>query len=478
MKLEVLDASAVERIHEASLGILEDVGVRVHHEGMLERLGAAGAPVDAAERRAALPAHVVESALSAATKQHVLYGRDPERRAGFGYGRPNAMSSAGQFAWFEVATRSRREPRIDDMRLAIRVGHQLPEIDIVGAMVSPAEGPVAARDVVVHHELLSGTDKPVAGWVRNGASARFIIDMMAAVRGGRGALAERPIAAAFVEPISPLTFCRESIEILTEFAQAGLPVGIGPMATCGTTAPGTLAGTLVQENAEILAGITMAQLIAPGLPVTYWGIPHAMDARTAGISFGAPEQGLLAVAMAQLGRRYGLPVGLNVGLTDSLLPDGQSGLEKGVTLAMGALAGADIFGHMGIAGADQGASLVQLAADNESLAYVRRILRGVSLSDDHLAADLIGRVGPGGSFLGEAHTLAHYRDELWAPRLLHRGPCETWQAGGANDLATRAAELAEEAAASPGPSPLPDHVRQELDAIVAEARGTLGANAG
>lgn len=477
MKLEVLDATTIQQIHEASLSILETVGVCIHQEGMLDRLAGAGAAIDTAEHRAALPGDLVERAVSSAAKQHVLYGRNPERRAEFGQGRPNAMSSAGQFAWFDVATRSRREPHIDDLRRGIRVGHHLPSIDVVGAMVSPAEVPTAIRDVVVHYELLSGTDKPIAGWVRNGASARTIIDMMAAVRGGRQALAQRPLTAAFVEPISPLTFCRESIEILTEFARAGLPVGIGPMAICGVTAPATLAGTVVQENAEILAGVTMAQLVAPGLPVVYWGIPHAMDARTAGISFGAPEQGLLAVAMAQLGRRYGLPTGLNVGLTDSLLPDGQSGLEKGATLLMGALAGADIFGHMGIAGADQGASLVQLAADNESLAYVRRILRGISLSDDHLAAEVIRRVGPGGSFLTEEHTLAHYRDELWTPQILYRGAYERWQQSGAKDMATRAVELAEEAAASPGPPPLPEHVRQQLVAIMDEARLALGATA-
>ena len=129
------------------------------------------------------------------------------------------------------------------------------------------------------------------------------------------------------------------------------------MAQMGATAVATLAGTIAQENAEILAGLCIVQLIGPGTPVCYGGIPHAFDMRTTQVIFGGPEQALMAVGLTELAHFYGLPVYINVGLTDSKLADAQAGLESGITLACGAMAGADIFGHLGICGADQGASL-------------------------------------------------------------------------------------------------------------------------
>ena len=161
------------------------------------------------------------------------------------------------------------------------------------------------------------------------------------------------------------------------------------MAQTGATAVGTLAGTMAQENAEILAGICIVQLIQPGTPVCYGGIPHAFDMRTTQLIFGGPEQALMAVGMTQMGKFYGLPVYINVGLTDSKLPDAQAGLEAGITLACGAMAGADIFGHLGICGVDQATSLPMLVMQHEIIGYVERLLRGVEVNDEKLGLDVI-----------------------------------------------------------------------------------------
>ena len=150
------------------------------------------------------------------------------------------------------------------------------------------------------------------------------------------------------------------------------PSDVSPSVT-KRRAPGTLAGTLAQENAEILAGLCLVQLIRPGTPVCYGGIPHALDMRTTQMIFAGPEQAIMAVAMTQMGKYYGLPVYLNVGLTDSKVVDAQSGLESGVTLACGAMASADIFGHLGICGMDQGSSLTLLAMQHEIIAYLERM---------------------------------------------------------------------------------------------------------
>jgi len=477
MTLEVISNEDMRRLHEASLTILEEVGIRVHHGPTVQLLADAGATV-VTERDLRLPAAMVERAIEQAGKQHILYGRDRERQARFGHGRPNALSNAGEYAWVDPVKRTRRNPVTDDVRAAIRVGDALSGIDIVGSMAAPTDEPMEIRDIVAHRELIVGTTKPCAAWIRNGETARVIIEMFEALRGGAEALRQFPPIEGFIEPVSPLQFRRESLEILAEFARAGLPVGFGPMVICGSSGPVTLAGTLAQENAEILAGIVISQLLRPGLPVTYWGIPHILDPATANMVFGGPEQGLMAAAITQLGRRYGLPVGVNVGLTDAKVPDAQAGLEKGMTLLMGALAGADIFGHLGIAGMDQGSCLAQLIIDNEMLGHARRTLRGITIDDRSLALDVIRQVGPGGNYLAEEHTARSFRGEFFFPSLLDRNQWETWVAQGGTTMLDRALATQQRILAT-HEVPAPDaDVLAEVDAIVDRARRTVAPTMG
>jgi trimethylamine--corrinoid protein Co-methyltransferase len=209
------------------------------------------------------------------------------------------------------------------------------------------------------------------------------------------------------------------------------------------------------------------------VPVCYGGIPHIMDMRSSQISFGSPEQGVMAVAMAQVAHHYGLPVYINVGLSDSKVVDAQSGLERGMTLLMGALAGADTFGHMGILGADQAGSLQQLIVDDRMAAYVKRVLRGFSLDEEALALDVIKEVGIGGNFLGEAHTHRHFRQELWFPTAFDRRRWEEWWADGAPSMADWALDRKAQILADHHPPPPEPELVREIDEIVAAARRDL-----
>jgi trimethylamine--corrinoid protein Co-methyltransferase len=210
-------------------------------------------------------------------------------------------------------------------------------------MADPHEIDTAYRCVEVAAALFRETTKPVMFWFNDRAGAVYIVDLIQAVTEGEAAA--YPPAYPFLEPISPLRFPRAGLDVLFETRRIPLPVPIGPMAQIGVSAPATLAATLAQETAEILAGVCAVQLIGPGTPVCFGGIPHAFDMSTAQIVFGGPEQGLMAVAMTEMGKHYGLPVYINVGLTDSKTADAQAGLEIGASLLAGALAGADIFGQ-------------------------------------------------------------------------------------------------------------------------------------
>lgn len=472
-KIAILSEEEVERIHGVSLRLLKRVGVGVPHEGILAILADGGAEVDAEKQVARLPSSLVERALEESGKNFILHGRGSEKHARFGYGDFVLVSSPGQFSWVEEGRVERRSPTLEDARRAIRIGDALENITLVGAMAVPQEIPAPVRDIHLTAELVKGTAKPTWAWVGDGNSAEYVLEICNAVTGGWEEMRKRPMILLFVEPISPLGFSSTGLEIFLKFAKKGLPVMSGPMVMASATGPATIAGTLALENAEILASLVIAQLIYPGVPFCYGGIPHIMDQRKGTISFGSPEQILMAVAMTQMGKFYGFPVYINVGLTDSKLPDAQAGLEKGASLILGAMSGADTFGHQGIVGADQAASLEQLVIDDEIASFVKRVIRGFQVDKETLAEEVIARVGIGGNFLMEEHTLRHFRQELWFPRLCDRSDWDSWRARGGKSMAERARQRKEELLRAHEPEPIDENLEKEIDSIVETARRHL-----
>ncbi len=410
---QILSETELLAVGEAAMRVLWDTGVRIHHDGVLNLLRESGAVVDLEQQRARLSEEFVTRCVRQAGKSYVLHGRDPAKTARFGHGDLNQMSSPGQCAWIDFETGDLRSPTLDDARAGIRLGDALPNITVVGALAQPPDLAPGLSDVLLAAELVKGSTKPTRCWVHNGRSARYVLEVYRTVAGGSDQLRHRPMTETFLEPVSPLQMPHDGLEAVIEFLRAGQPVSINPMGMSSGTAPATLAGTLVQEHAEILAGITIVQTLKPGAPVLYGGIPHVLDPRTSICSFGSPEQGLLAIAMAQLGRSLGLPVYLNVGLTDAKELDAQAGMEKAASFMLGMLAGADLVGHAGICGPDHGASLEWLVLDDELMSFARRIRKGFEVSSEKLATDVIATVGPGGNYLAEQHTAQHFRQELW-----------------------------------------------------------------
>lgn len=472
--MQILSSEEIERIHDASLWILKHVGVRVPHSEALQRLAEAGAEISADSELVKIPEAVVMDSLQKAGKRFSIYGRDPEKQARFGYSERNYNSTAGQAYWVDDLCLTRRPASLSDVAAATRFGDALEHINVVGAMSDPQEIPPSYRCVAVAAEQLKNTTKPITFWFHDRASARFVLELFAAVAGSERLAAERPFAYPLLEPISPLKFPHHGVDLLFETCRYPLPVQIGPMAQVGATAPGTLAGTLAQENAEILAGIVLVQAIRPGTPVCYGGIPHAFDMRTTQLIFAGPEQALMSIAMTQMAKRYGLPVYINVGMTDSKTVDAQAGLEAGITLALGVLAGADIFGHLGISGVDQASSLTMLVMQHEIIGYVERLVKGINVTDEAFGLSVIAEVAhDSGIFLAERHTVDHFRQELWFPRLLDRQFWQPWRDAGAKDMMQRCIELKDQIMRQHLPQPLENDTRKEIERIVDAARKHL-----
>ena len=473
MNITLLTGDQIEKIHRASLAVLENVGVGLPHDETLERFEARGAAVDFATKRVKIPETLVADMLRSAGKQFAIFGRDTSNRASFGTGSRNYNSVAGEASWIEVPGSARRFTRLDDVVRAVRVCDALPNFNVVGAMADPSDLPPAWRCVEVAATVLMNTAKPVTFWFHDRASAKFLVELAIALRGSDRAAREYPPFYPFLEPISPLHFPFHGVDLLYETARLNLPVPIGPMAQTGLSAPGTLAATIVQENAEILAGVCITQLIREGMPVCYGGICHAFDMRTTQLIFSGPEQALFGVAMTQMGKHYGLPVYINSGLTDSKRPDAQAGLEAGVTLALGAAAGADIFGHMGICGVDQASSLDMLVFQNEVIGYVESCLRSIDFSDDALGFDEISEVGPRGTYIDRPFTAEHFRSEIWFPELLDRDFYDNWAANGSRSLDEVMREKVEQLLRNHVPRNMPDDMARDIGKVVDDAKRHL-----
>jgi trimethylamine--corrinoid protein Co-methyltransferase len=472
MKLEFLSEDQIKKIHDASMDILMRLGVHIPHEDVLRLFSEAGADVDHNRQVVKIPEDVVRECIDLCGKRFVLYGRDRSVKAEFGVGKRNYNTIGGEPLWVEDNF-ERRYATLKDVATAARLVDALPRINIAGAMSDAHEIPVEYRYVYIAAELLKNTTKPVIFWFNDRSQARYILDLFTIIAGGEDEAIQFPLAHPFLEPISPLRFPRNGVDLLFETSRFNLPVPVGPMAQTGATAPGTLAGTLAQENAEILAGICTVQLINPGTPVCYGGIPHAFDMSTTQMIFAGPEQALMAVAMTQIGKFYRLPVYINVGLTDSKVPDAQAGLEAGITLALGAIAGADIFGHLGICGVDQGTSLLILMMQHELIGYVERIMQGVEINDEKLGLDIIEHGVEEGSFLAEEHTLRHFRQELWFPELLDRNFWGAWVEKGKTDMMRRCKDMKDQLLKKHVPLPLDGDVQKEVDRLLQFAKKHL-----
>ncbi len=474
LKASLLDEGQLIRLHEAALAVLERVGLQVPHPEVLARFADEGAEVDFQSQRVRAEPELVMHLVWKAGAEFTLYGRDLKRTARFGQGQRNYNSIAGEAFWVDEPGGARRPARLADVATAARFAEGLERISVVGAMTDPSDVPVRLRPVEVFASLLRHTTRPVHFWFHDRASTRFLIELMVALRGSRSLAEDYPLCYPFLEPISPLRFPFDGVDLLFETAELNLPVPVGPMAQMGLSAPMSLAGTIVQEHAEILAGIAITQLIRPGLPVMYGGIPHAFDMRTTQLVFAGPEQALLGVAMTELGKWLGLPVYINVGLTDSKRPDAQAGLETAATLLPGAAAGADIFGHLGIAGVDQATSLDMLVLQHEVVDYVESVLREVDLSDEALGLAEIEVAGPGGGYLDRDFTADRFRSELWFPRLLDRQYYQGWLEQGALSLEERCRHRKAELLATSDVPPLADDTEQALEEVLTAARRELG----
>ena len=462
--LRPLTPDGLARLHAASLRILEETGVTVGSASLRDRLSAAGARV--AGERVHLPGALVEAALSSAPHAYTLAARDPAWDLPLD-GRQGYLSVDGSAAELLDLETGRRRPSTEaDLADVTRLADALPEIAFLWQGVEAGDRPVPVRPLhELRTQLVSSSKHVQLMTAVTPLAARGAVEMARAIAGGAEALRARPILSSFQVSLSPLQFEADALEAALVYAAAGVPAGFVVMAIGCATAPATPAGVLAQSNAEVLAGVTILEALAPGAPTFYGACSTTMDLRSGLVACGGPEDLLYQAASAQLARHYGLPVSVGTFAPGAKNADWQAGLENGLSGLVSLLAGADMLSGAGLLYAARVFALEEMVLDAEIFGLVRHLAAGIEVDDATLAVGVIDEVGPGGHFLAEDHTIEHMR-ALWQPRLFDRGTWEAWEAAGRPSARDRARERARSLLASHVPAPLEVGLEKELDAIL------------
>ena len=470
--LRLLDRAALERIHAASLRMLEEVGMIVDQPEALEILAGAGARVDRPSGRAYFPPALVEEKLGLVPRSFTYHGRTDEFDVTLAPdGEMYSRVPGGAPGYIDLETGEHRRARIADWREFAVLVDALPNINAV-ATLHCGDVPGATADLHSFRVLLESERKCIVHNAFSLANLRCLIDMALAVRGTREALAERPLVHLMASPISPLFLNEDDTAQILLAIEFGLPLDLPVMPIAGVTGPITLAGTLAQANAEYLGTMTLVQAARPGHPIGYFIDPVVGDMRTGNALFAAPETGLLVAAISQLGSElYGLPTQA-IGLDADAFSTAQILFEKAQNCLMQVLAGGKLIIGPGCVESTMALSPTMLVIDDEIMAIARRWARGFEVNDDTLAVDVLAQVGPRGDFMSDDHTLDHlYSGELIGLELAERGSRPAWEAAGARTLEERARDKARRLLASHRPDPLPDDVVSELAAIQRSADG-------
>jgi len=293
--------------------------------------------------------------------------------------------------------------------------------------------------------------------------------MACTVIGGVDEWNRLPMFVVYIEPSSPLNNSKEALEKLLYSAEHNIPAIYTPCPICGATAPATMAGILVQGLAEFFTGLVVAQLKKKGAALIMGGVMSILDMSTTILSYGAPELTLLSAGMTNVSQYLKLPMFSTAGCSDSKIPDQQAAIEAAVSIAMSGLSGANLIHDVGYLEYGLNGSYDLLVMSNEIIGMVKRILGGVIVDADHLALDTIDRVGPGGNYLSEDHTLRYFRSEFWLPELIDRSNWDTWTENGSKTMGQRAHEKVLEIIENFEPEPIPADIEQKLTSIIARA---------
>ena len=461
-KLRILSKDGISSVHMASLEVLERTGVLVKSSNALKILEDAGCAIDS--NIVKIPPNLVEDALEKVPSSFQLYTREGNKC--FTVGGDEVIYNPGSTAlqFLDRTTGEIRRATLEDLIHLVKLVDGLEYLQAQSTAVVPGDVPDTISDLYRLYVILKESTKPIVTGAFSTEGLLDMIRMLEAVAGTPEDLAHKPRAIFDCCPSSPLMWSDVTAQNLIDCSKHDVPAEIVPAPLMGVTSPVTVTGTLVQSNAEVLSGVVISQLVREGSPVVYGAAPMVLDMKRATPCLGAVEAMMVACATAEIGKHYGMPTHAYLGVSDSKVVDAQSGLESGLGIALGALARINVVSGPGMLASVNCQSLEKLVIDNELCGLAYRLIEDIRLESSDLAVDLIKSVGPGGYFLEQEHTRAHFRKELFIPSdILCRLSPESWKDAGAKDAFERARESVDHLLSEHVPTPLSQETEKRLE---------------
>jgi len=442
-----LSENAMDQVHKGALELLATLGISNVPQKLRDIVLPKGCHMNEHDRLC-FPKDLMEDIIANAARSFVVHargsraGKDDIECSG---SKVHFATSGSAVTTFEPETRTYRASTLQDVYDFTRLTDKLENIHMVGDTVVPTDvTDDYEHDLNIPYAMMKGTEKPLCFAFRSADSIKPALEMFDMVLGGEGRFRKQPFAIFGGCPIvSPLRFGLENLEIMMEASRLGLTSDLAVAPQSGATAPAPLAGILAQVIAETLSCLAVVNLINPGCPMAFAAWPFITDLRTGSFTGGSGEEALLSSAAVQMGKYYDLPNSVAAGMTDSKIPDVQHGFEKGITLVLAAMAGANrVCEASGMMGSLMGCSFESLVIDDEILGMVLRATRGIEVNDDTLSLDVIKEsvIDPG-HFLGHNQTLEYIETEYFYPALSDRGPSATWEQEGSVDLYERSRKV-------------------------------------
>jgi len=462
-RLNILSEDQRELIHLSSLEVLRRTGVAVKEPEAVELFKEAGCLVEG--ERVRIPAFLVEWALRNVPPRVPLCDRNgnpamflEENNVYFGTG-----SDTPQVV--DAFTGERRQAVLKDIANVSKIVDYCDDMSFVMCSGIASDVNKDISDLYHFEAMVSNTEKPIVFTAWSLENLKAIVEMAEAVSGGANKLRNNTFIALYTEPISPLQLAKESTQKLMFMAEKSLPVVFTPAVLTGGTGPVTIAGGLIQGNAEILAGYVLSNLVREGAPFVYGGGVTSFDMATSISCYASAEFMLATAALTDMARYYRLPMFSFAGCSDSSIYDHQAAIEGTMWIVLATLSGGNLVHDVGYINNGLTTSYEQLVVSNEVIGMMRRFSGGVEINEATMALDLIDAVGPGGEFLTAEHTLKHFKKN-WYPELMSRAPYEKWVSEGSKDLKSKATAKVQHIIEHHEPKPLDNRLKSELRKII------------
>jgi trimethylamine--corrinoid protein Co-methyltransferase len=435
----LLTQEQVERVHDASLEILENVGLLVRFEPARAIFEKHGCKVNSEKSIVKFPRAVVEKYRLMMPPTFTFYGRDPKYDRTIPQDSPVIVTGSSAPDIIDPVTGRERRAVSGDIALIAHLINELPAYDVFSISVLADDAPMDQFTIWRLYPALRYCAKPIRISTKDFADAQQIMEMVYLVAGSEEAYREHPfITHHYCPVVSPLTMDNLSTEMIIYFSEQGLPVYPSIVPNAGLTSPMSLAGTLAQGNAEFLAAAVLMQMVRAGTPLIYASLPTVADMRTGAYASGGIECGMLHMACAQMAHFYNVPCGGYVGLTNAKVNDAQAGYETGMSTVAGVLAGMDMLNMGGLIEALKTFDFAKAVIDDEVAQMLKRLKRGLEFNEENLALDIIGKIGPGGSFIVEPHTIKRMKTAGLLTKLSDRDSRVTWEKKGSLDIQAHA----------------------------------------